>query len=443
MDKFSQLIIEAYRNPNFRFAEEPTDSEAVLPPAAPSTTELFAKFEALENDTKLGIYLNLSRAQKRLLDKYQINSELPINKDNTQDPPVYSDNSGAYKDEKIKTYYYRVMEYLLNNPSVSTSTSSTTETSTNSSSSSEKLEFKRTKILISIETQGEPTKSYTVEQSLAIGQMPSGGGIQINDKGAANSQIYLLKDMFGAWTVSKLQESGTLLNNTELGSGRTKLEEGDVISFSETTITINKIEDFSDDELSFPNPTGGGASSAGSASSESISESVEPHPFAVDGPAAEISSNPSSSASPSNSKPKITLEVSGAEYTAPKVFNFDSEIMIGRTLASDIILQQGTVDPGHANIIPLNGQWYLKDNNSTNGTLINGIKYKNNDPIQLNSGDDIKITNYNIKVLSINTQETNEFGNPVDNSGGGFFGGGGSSTPSSGGFSGRRRRRSF
>ena len=86
--------------------------------------------------------------------------------------------------------------------------------------------------------------------------------------------------------------------------------------------------------------------------------------------------------------------------------------------------------------MPLNGQWYLEDNNSTSGTYINEKKYKNNEPIQLNSGDNIKITNYNIKVLSIGTQETNEFGNPVNTSNGGFFGGGESSTPSSGGFGG-------
>ena len=126
------------------------------------------------------------------------------------------------------------------------------------------------------------------------------------------------------------------------------------------------------------------------------------------------SKNASSNASPSNAKPKITLEVSGVEYTTSKVFKFDSEIMIGRENASDIILQQATVSAGHANIIPLNGKWYLRDFNSTNGTYLNGTKYKNNDPIQLNSEDNITITNYNIKVLSIGTQETNEFGNPVD-----------------------------
>ena len=156
------------------------------------------------------------------------------------------------------------------------------------------------------------------------------------------------------------------------------------------------------------------------------------------------SENASSNASPSNAKPKITLEVSGVEYTEPKRFNFDSEIMIGRENVSDIILQQATVSAGHANIIPLNGKWYLRDFNSTNGTYLNGIKYKNNEPIQLNSGDNIKITNHNIKVISINSEETNAFGNPSNTSSGGFFGGGGSSTPSGGSFGGfGGRRRSF
>jgi hypothetical protein len=410
MDKFSQLIIEAYRNQNFRFAEDPEtapEPEIVAPPAL-DYSGLFTKLQSLDDTKKIKVFTNLKRAATKLKLIYNIDSQLPIKLDSTKSPAEYSDNSNSNTDENIQTYFYRVFEYLVNyfeNESSSAPTSeSTTETSTSPSSSSEKLEFKRTKLLISIETQGQPAKSYIVEQSLPIGQMPSGGeGIQINDKGAANSQIYLLKDFLGAWTVSKVTESVTLLNNTELGDERKKLEEGDVISFSETTIIINKIEEISDDELSFPNPTGGGASSAGSTPSESTTESVEPHPFSVDGPTAEISSNPTPSASPSNSKPKITLEVSGAEYTEPRIFNFDSEIMIGRENVSDIILPQATVDPGHANIIPLNGKWYLRDFNSTNGTYLNGIKYKNNDPIELNSEDKITITNYNIKVLSLGT----------------------------------------
>jgi hypothetical protein len=304
MDKFSQLIIEAYRNPNFRFAEDPAttpEPEIVAPPAL-DYSGLFTKMQSLEDAKKLSVYMNLKRAQTKLKLKYNIDSQLPIKLDSTKSPAEYSDNSNSNTDEKIQTYFYRVFEYLINyfeNESSSASTSeSTTETSTNSSSSSEKLEFKRTKLLLSIETEGEPTKSYTVEQSLPIGQMPSEGGIQINDKGAATSQIYLLKDMFGTWRITPVLESVNLLNGTELGPGRTILKEGDVISFSETTITINKIEEISDDELSFPNPTGGGASSAGSTPSESTTESVEPHPFAVDGPAAEISSNPTPSASP-------------------------------------------------------------------------------------------------------------------------------------------------
>ena len=116
MDKFSQLIIEAYRNPNFRFAEEsaPAPEPEIVTPSALDYPGLFVKMQSLEDDKKLSIYMNLKRAQTKLKLKYNIDSQLPIKLDSTKSPAEYSDNSNSNTDEKIQTYFYRVFEYLVN-----------------------------------------------------------------------------------------------------------------------------------------------------------------------------------------------------------------------------------------------------------------------------------------------------------------------------------------
>lgn len=139
MDKFSQLIIEAYRNQNFRFAEDPAsipETEIVAPPAL-NFAELFTKLQTLDEDKKYAIFTNLSKARDRLLSKYRINSDLPITiKDPTTTPREYVDNSSKYIEENIKKFYYRVMEYLLDNaPAVSSTLATETTTESEESSS--------------------------------------------------------------------------------------------------------------------------------------------------------------------------------------------------------------------------------------------------------------------------------------------------------------------
>ena len=81
MDKFSQLIIEAYRNQNFRFAEElaPVDPESeIVAPSALDYPGLFLRMQSLEDDMKTKILEYLTRAQTKLKMDYNIDSELPI-----------------------------------------------------------------------------------------------------------------------------------------------------------------------------------------------------------------------------------------------------------------------------------------------------------------------------------------------------------------------------
>ena len=142
MDKFSQLIIEAYRNPNFRFAEEtsPSPEPEIVAPTALDYPGLFARMQSLEDDKKLSIYMNLKRAQTKLKQKYNIDSQLPIKLDSTKSPAEYSDNSNSNTDEKIQTYFYRVFAYLVDYFENEASSAPTSE-STSSSESEESNPF--------------------------------------------------------------------------------------------------------------------------------------------------------------------------------------------------------------------------------------------------------------------------------------------------------------
>ena len=132
MDKFSQLIIEAYRNQNFRFAEDPAptpEPEIVAPPAL-DYSGLFVRMQSLSFDKKISVLQNLRRAQTKLKMNYNIDSELPIKLDTTTS--TYSDNSNSNTDEKIQTYFYRVFNYLVDyfeNEASSVPTSESTSSS--------------------------------------------------------------------------------------------------------------------------------------------------------------------------------------------------------------------------------------------------------------------------------------------------------------------------
>jgi hypothetical protein len=138
MDKFSQLIIEAYRNQNFRFAEDPetaSEPEIVAPPAL-DYSGLFTKLQSLDDTKKIKVYTNLKRARIKLKLNYNIDSQLPIKLDSTKSPAEYSDNSNSNTDEKIQTYFYRVFEYLVNYFENEASSTLATETTTETEESS-------------------------------------------------------------------------------------------------------------------------------------------------------------------------------------------------------------------------------------------------------------------------------------------------------------------
>src|ERR1051326_5926734 len=68
--------------------------------------------------------------------------------------------------------------------------------------------------------------------------------------------------------------------------------------------------------------------------------------------------------------PTLTIQLPGQ----PPVFHVlrDETITIGRLKSNTIVIEDNSVSLMHAKITRKDGQFYLKDLNSTNGTIVNG-----------------------------------------------------------------------
>ncbi len=51
-----------------------------------------------------------------------------------------------------------------------------------------------------------------------------------------------------------------------------------------------------------------------------------------------------------------------------------SPMVLGRSKKDDIVIEEKTISSGHLTLVEREGDWYVEDNNSTNGTYLNGKK---------------------------------------------------------------------
>jgi len=85
----------------------------------------------------------------------------------------------------------------------------------------------------------------------------------------------------------------------------------------------------------------------------------------------------------------VVVESSVSELKSGDTFGFDRETLIGRDNRSDIIIAGSFASARHARIYFKEGQYWLEDLHSTNGTFLNEIKV--NKPIVLANRDKIRI----------------------------------------------------
>lgn len=94
--------------------------------------------------------------------------------------------------------------------------------------------------------------------------------------------------------------------------------------------------------------------------------------------------------------PRITLSVQGESILHP----FQQlEITIGRDVGCDLHLTDSTVSGRHARISFRQGQWWLEDLNSTNGTFLNQTRLT--EPVVITSGDEIRCGQVQIEIENL------------------------------------------
>src|SRR5262250_31654 len=90
--------------------------------------------------------------------------------------------------------------------------------------------------------------------------------------------------------------------------------------------------------------------------------------------------------------PKLTLVV---ERTAQKVYDIDRPVIrIGREIGQDVVIDNVAVSRHHAEIRLLDQQWFVRDLDSGNGTLLNGRRFAGLAPIK--RGDEISVGKFSL-----------------------------------------------
>ncbi len=89
-----------------------------------------------------------------------------------------------------------------------------------------------------------------------------------------------------------------------------------------------------------------------------------------------------------------TLMVSSGTFSKNFPIN-KMNMTIGRNAGNDVVIPETTVSGNHASLVNEGGNWFIVDNNSTNGTFVNGTKVSKQ---KLNNNDLIKLGAANLKV---------------------------------------------
>ena len=247
MNDFDNLIIEAFRDKNFKFAAEAPDLDPEVSALAILNERLNAALKARNDDIELvpKIYSIFRKAQSFLISRLgtEVNTPFSYNKDN--DVYVLSNTGNPQADKFYQALMVNILDRLGESASpASTSPASETSPETTSTTSEPKeLEIKKTKLVISIQTGTQAPMNYTILNATSIGSRPSDGGITIEDIDAAANHIYFLSDLFGTWKVMPIYAKGTYLNGQPIEPNYSELAENDMIYFSKTRVKILKIED--------------------------------------------------------------------------------------------------------------------------------------------------------------------------------------------------------
>ena len=115
------------------------------------------------------------------------------------------------------------------------------------------------------------------------------------------------------------------------------------------------------------------------------------------GPRVPRSSSPASTPAPRKRRAQPRELVVTEAEGAPRTYPMNAEpLAIGRSEGCQIILQDTYVSQMHARVYPKDGEWFVEDLGSTNGTYLNRVKVTQPSPVAV--GDEIRIGKTTLEV---------------------------------------------
>ena len=92
-----------------------------------------------------------------------------------------------------------------------------------------------------------------------------------------------------------------------------------------------------------------------------------------------------------------TEQVSYLMFNKKKI-SLTAKITIGRDSANDIVIDNKLASRNHALIQKIRDVFFIKDENSTNGTFLNGRRIPADKYVKLNPGDIITVGSVNLAI---------------------------------------------
>jgi pSer/pThr/pTyr-binding forkhead associated (FHA) protein len=88
---------------------------------------------------------------------------------------------------------------------------------------------------------------------------------------------------------------------------------------------------------------------------------------------------------------KLINRIDKLPYKMKEYYIIDNELTLGRNTDNDIFIKDPFVSKRHFKIVEDEGEYYLEDLNSANGTFLNREKIE--DVVKLSNGDNIRVGN--------------------------------------------------
>jgi len=276
MNDFDNLIIAAFRDKNFKFAEEAKDMDPEATALGMLNDKLNAILESRKYDPDLvaKIYSIFDNAKNYLTNKLGREAGVALS---------YERSTGIFSlidtgDPQVNQFYQFLMNKVLDrlgesatvtSPTSAVPTSTTTSTTEEeanpfdvSASDETTTSYENTDLVINIKTNDKSSRKVKLINNTEVGSKTS-GGLDVEDNNAAATHLYFFKDEKNnfRWSVLATQIKNTFFNQRSMEAKIYPLKPGDTIYFGNTFVTIEEIVNSS-------NPTS--TSGASSSSSEGV-----------------------------------------------------------------------------------------------------------------------------------------------------------------------------